>query len=641
MKILKWDKNIKNLKGALLQIFGNSLIAKDLETAFNVATRENFQCVTLNGDIVTSGGAMDGGFNENKYRRLKCYKNINNLQNQYKENKNKLIKIIDNLNKINSKLLDIDNNFREKNNNINKQRDDLLEIKNKLIEIEERMEEEEKLKSDKLELLEKHEIEINLLQTRIKNLENEKKQPLRNKLSNNEEENLLNLQKENENITNELKEKIERINNIEIEMKNIESLLRDNLYQQQKEILNKIKKCNQSENVEQLLDITNNKLQIEIESRDKLSKEIKENEKNINSWNLRIKILEKELIKLTEKKQNLLLEIEQHSIDSEKFVGKRQALQEKKEQIIKLIHDLGALDIISQDINPNLDINKLNNNLKKIKKELEKYKTVNKKARDQYNTFLKEKNKLNLRNEKQLIDKQHIDGLMQHLDNKKDDAIQKTFIGINNKFKQSFKQLVSRGSGKLMLFKHDNNNNNNNNQQNNQSQIITRKRQKRKRRSSNLSGNRSRKRNEEFYELDELDDKKYAGVGIGVDFGDRKIDDDDDDDDVGEEERALNMRQLSGGQQTVVALALIFAIQECDPSPFYVFDEIDAALDQQYRKAVADIIASRKEETQFITTTFRREILQEADKCFVVDFKNKISTIKEVDPNQVDITQFT
>ena len=32
--------------------------------------------------------------------------------------------------------------------------------------------------------------------------------------------------------------------------------------------------------------------------------------------------------------------------------------------------------------------------------------------------------------------------------------------------------------------------------------------------------------------------------------------------------------------------------------------------------------------------------MQEADKCFVVDFKAKISTIREVDPTEVDITQF-
>merc|ERR1712083_15688 len=113
-----------------------------------------------------------------------------------------------------------------------------------------------------------------------------------------------------------------------------------------------------------------------------------------------------------------------------------------------------------------------------------------------------------------------------------------------------------------------------------------------------------------------------------------------DEDEEEESERARDIRQLSGGQQTVVALALIFAIQQCDPSPFYVFDEIDAALDQQYRKAVADIISKMKSKTQFITTTFRPEILNEADKCFVVDFKAKISTISEADPSEVDITQY-
>lgn len=51
------------------------------------------------------------------------------------------------------------------------------------------------------------------------------------------------------------------------------------------------------------------------------------------------------------------------------------------------------------------------------------------------------------------------------------------------------------------------------------------------------------------------------------------------------------MNQLSGGQKTLVALTLIFAIQKCDPAPFYLFDEIDQALDPQYRKSVAGNIS--------------------------------------------------
>ena len=51
-----------------------------------------------------------------------------------------------------------------------------------------------------------------------------------------------------------------------------------------------------------------------------------------------------------------------------------------------------------------------------------------------------------------------------------------------------------------------------------------------------------------------------------------------------------NMSQLSGGQKSVVALAFILALQKCDPAPFYLFDEVDAALDPDYREAVATII---------------------------------------------------
>ena len=68
--------------------------------------------------------------------------------------------------------------------------------------------------------------------------------------------------------------------------------------------------------------------------------------------------------------------------------------------------------------------------------------------------------------------------------------------------------------------------------------------------------------------------EQFTGVGIKVSFS-------------GKVSETKEMQQLSGGQKSLVALTLIFAIQKCDPAPFYLFDEIDQALDPQHRKAVA------------------------------------------------------
>ena len=70
-----------------------------------------------------------------------------------------------------------------------------------------------------------------------------------------------------------------------------------------------------------------------------------------------------------------------------------------------------------------------------------------------------------------------------------------------------------------------------------------------------------------------------------------------------------------------MALAYTFALQKCDPSPIYVFDEIDANLDSQTRKRVAQWMVreetgenSDRKQPQYIATSFRRELVDVADK---------------------------
>merc|ERR1719215_242525 len=103
---------------------------------------------------------------------------------------------------------------------------------------------------------------------------------------------------------------------------------------------------------------------------------------------------------------------------------------------------------------------------------------------------------------------------------------------------------------------------------------------------------------------------------------------------TGQAQSFLSMGQLSGGQKTVVALSLIFGIQRLEPAPFYLLDEVDAALDASYRSALANLIAKIGKESQVGLTTFRPEVLDKADRCYRVYQQNRASRIDAVTREQ-------
>jgi structural maintenance of chromosome 1 len=78
--------------------------------------------------------------------------------------------------------------------------------------------------------------------------------------------------------------------------------------------------------------------------------------------------------------------------------------------------------------------------------------------------------------------------------------------------------------------------------------------------------------------------------------------------------RFRDMEHLSGGERTIAALALIFAIHSYQPSPFFVLDEVDAALDNVNVGRVADYVTRHAGPgTQFIVITHKAGLFQESE----------------------------
>jgi structural maintenance of chromosome 3 (chondroitin sulfate proteoglycan 6) len=101
----------------------------------------------------------------------------------------------------------------------------------------------------------------------------------------------------------------------------------------------------------------------------------------------------------------------------------------------------------------------------------------------------------------------------------------------------------------------------------------------------------------------------------------------------GGQEQTL-VTELSYGQKTLLSLTLIFAIQLVLPAPFYLFDEVDADLDEKYRSSVATLIRCRSEGSdgtggQVIFTTFRPELLKDVDKILEVSARDGRSSVRE------------
>lgn len=86
--------------------------------------------------------------------------------------------------------------------------------------------------------------------------------------------------------------------------------------------------------------------------------------------------------------------------------------------------------------------------------------------------------------------------------------------------------------------------------------------------------------------------------------------------------RLLNIDSMSGGEKTLVALAFLFAVQEFRPAPFYILDEIDAALDKENSLKVALLIKDLSKDAQFIVITHNEMTIRQGDRVYGCTMEN-------------------
>ena len=98
-----------------------------------------------------------------------------------------------------------------------------------------------------------------------------------------------------------------------------------------------------------------------------------------------------------------------------------------------------------------------------------------------------------------------------------------------------------------------------------------------------------------------------------------------------------SMSLLSGGEQSFVAIALLFAILKVNPTPFCILDEIEAALDEVNVFRFGEYVRKFSEDTQFILITHRRGTMEIGDRLYGVTMPQRgISQAIELNVNEIE-----
>jgi chromosome segregation protein len=89
----------------------------------------------------------------------------------------------------------------------------------------------------------------------------------------------------------------------------------------------------------------------------------------------------------------------------------------------------------------------------------------------------------------------------------------------------------------------------------------------------------------------------------------------------------FDVTSLSGGEQTLVALSLLFAIQEHKPYHFYIFDEIDAALDKRNSERLAALLDQYMKAGQYIVVTHNDALISNSNNLYGVSMHEGVSKV--------------
>ncbi|WP_317366313.1 chromosome segregation protein SMC [uncultured Tyzzerella sp.] len=564
--LIKFDSKYSNV---MSNILGRTIIIDSIDNAIALSKKYKYmyKVVTLDGELINTGGALTGGSISKKSggifsrgREIKdIFENIcileekinktNNTIHQKEEEQIEIQKNIeknrDNLNKISlekirieSEVKQTEENIKYLENNIQNSNDDVKNINNKL--------KESYSNNNKLEE------QLNTINEEIKILK----------------ENILIFESKLEEERLNKDTNFNYINKLQIDIKEIE-------YQ----IENNNKDIHRLNNDIDILKETNTTLNTKIkhnnDKQDILNKNIIYVQKNINDLKEKTNNLKNSINILQQEKTNInnsittitndISSINKNILDIENKKVKAEAKKENIEEKIQLLcdnmwqeYEITYASACNDYENINLSFDELKKEENKFKAKISSLGNVNVGAIEEYK-IIKERYDLNIKQREDIIKADDdLKDIIATLITEMEEQFKKQFSLINKNFNQVFSDIFGGGKAELVLADEDS--------------ILT------------------------------------SGIDIVAQPPGKNL---------------QNLNLLSGGERTLTAMSLLFAILIMKPSPFCVLDETEAALDDANVLKYANFLRKFSLDNQFILITHKTGTMEIADILYGVTMEEQ------------------
>eukprot|EP01028_Stygiella_incarcerata_P005070 TRINITY_DN217_c2_g1_i5.p1 TRINITY_DN217_c2_g1~~TRINITY_DN217_c2_g1_i5.p1 ORF type:complete len:1257 (+),score=397.27 TRINITY_DN217_c2_g1_i5:553-3771(+) len=589
---------------AIEQVFGRTVVVKSLEIGVDAASRYHVDCVTLDGDTVNKRGAMSGGFREfGANARMFSVSKIRDMDTNIAELMRKKELLTEEVEEGRAALTkvvgDLERGQRKKVTML-----EMVEVSR----IETRALESERKKlvesiQEKKKQVEEAEASIGVTEGKIEALESEVGTVLSSRLSKKEREKYAQLVDILPKLRSAVVEAKGSVIDVEANVRSLEEKLENNLLLRLRELTEKEQDLvlRQSGTEERQVEEELKSLRKAVEELDRRIAEVDESQSKCESA---IGQLQDEIENLRAQEARTSKEGLEQTKKLNKLLTRRSHLNQTQDECVKKIREIGTLPSDFEKYKQ-LSEGELFEQLENVQEKLKKFVHINKKALNQYEQAIAKRSEFYERKKEADVARQSIEELIAHLDMKKDETIHRTFKQVSQNFTAVYEELIPTGFARLRMI-----------------------------RSSNTIEEGEEGGGGGHAEM------VYSGIAMDVNFKSKTGD-------------PVPLSHLSGGERSLLALTLIFAIQRCDPAPFYLFDEVDANLDPAHCVAVARMIQrlahpTQSEEkevqvvdgeeivversaTQFIATSFRQEVVEYFDKIYRTVYSNLVSSIGCVD----------